>query len=578
LIGNPRQAPGGLSFDSDADGIPDTIELQMSEGKPGPNPGDLGDGINPLDSTDWSDATGDADGDGVPNAWEYHLDPKLPNMLPGDPPITNPKLDITGNGEPDPWQPHLHGVAFMYDPEVSPPAHITVNRNLPQVTSGWPRNYHTISSAIAALPNESSTNPSSYRIIRVSPGLYEENLSISTSLNVAILPNRPTLNFTVEGQTYPLFDPRGEIEIRGTHATNPVISITNSHVVLDGMIVSRRVGTAGPVISITQGTTPTERIYLTRLSNCLFRNNNTANSSVIDLHRSRLILSHCTFFMNASSNGSLGAAVSTLNLTNSSSFHNSVAQVRIHNSILWNPVNTNVPEYQVAGPLHFISSIVHQRRGADGTFPDSTPGILPAGTDPHLTPLGYLIGPAGGMDKTGAMGRATPNLHSLRDMHGEWRSNTHNEIDIGAHQWADDDMDGIPNFADTINPWDLEQDLTIEDQSERTADWIARSAANVDFDHDNDGISELQEYLWGTDVNNADTNFLSIHQAMRMFAPLGAGGTGSGSAGVTMNQILTSFYTKEQSDALYWRKTDTIRIPEAGDLSMGDYTAGPPLP
>ncbi len=570
IIGNPTQPSDGQSFDSDADGIPDFVELDYANGKPDSDPNEPADGQNPLQLNDWTDGSGDADGDGVPNAWEFHLsgeDAVFTHEIQPDPTNPNPPL------------------------KTRPITHCTVNTKVPVQTTTWPRNYHTITAAINGLPAPTSTHPTNYRIIRVSPGVYEENISINSPRSIAIIPDRKEItDWTEDGQTYPLYNPKGHFEIRGTHATNPVVTIADSHVVMDGFIIGRKPGTVGPVVSVSQANVPVERIYLTRFVNCLFRNNNTGSSAVIEQSRTRLILSHCTFFMNAADNQALGTVFNGGSL--SSSFLNSISQTRVHNCIFWNPVNTKIPEYQTAGGIQFISSLVHQRRDAEGNLPPEVPGILPSGIDPYLTPLGYLVGPTKTQEQdptdpevlltdfvnSGAMGLATPNVHVRRDMHGEWRTNEPGKIDLGAHQWADDDYDGIPNFADTLNLWDVAPDSNITDPKEQLEDRIARSAANITDDFDADGISEFQEYLYGTDMQNADTYFLSIHQAVRMFAPLGAGGAAAGSAGLTIQDVRDSFFTKTQSDNRFWRKTDVIRIPQAGDLSMGDYTAGPPLP
>jgi hypothetical protein len=164
------------------------------------------------------------------------------------------------------------------------------------------------------------------------------------------------------------------------------------------------------------------------------------------------------------------------------------------------------------------------------------------------------------------MGQGVGNLHVRRDMHGEWRMYP---PDTGAHQWWDDDNDSIPNFADRVMS-DIELGLNL----------------NATWDLDDDGISELEEYRFGTDMDNADTYFLSIHQAMRMFQPLAQAGSVFSAA--QFNQLTGWFYTKSESDARfldnakgdarYWLRGEIVRTPPAGDLLMGDYTNGPPPP
>ena len=511
IVGNPTLDLQNVAYDTDADGIPDVIEQGFAT-----------EGIDPLSSTDWADGTGDSDGDGVPNAWEYALS----------------------------------SAAAMRNSAVTHLPHRTVGAAAAAEYPGVP-NSATITHALSNLPAVGTANPTSFRIICVSPGIYEENLTLSSAFNVAILPLRKPEGVHA-GSGEPAYNPRAHFEIRSAHATNPTVTVSSSTLVLDGFILSRQNGSKGPVLSLTETANPGNRIYQTRLVNCLVRNGDSGASSLITQHRGTLVLSHCTFYMNTASSAAQ-AVVYTSGVLSGTTPLQATARLRVHNCIFWNPVNTAIPEFHSVGEAEFQGTLMHRRAASDLVN-------LPAGVDssvsPSLTPLGYLVGPNADGNSSGAMGQGVPNVHVRRDMHGEWRMYP---PDAGAHQWWDDDNDGIPNFADRVMS-DAELGLNL----------------NATWDLDDDGISELEEYRFGTDMDNADTYFLSIHQAMRMFQPLTQAGSAFSVA--QFNELNGWFYTKSESDtkyldnakgdARYWRRGEVIRTPAAGDLLMGAYTNG----
>jgi hypothetical protein len=483
IIGNPSLAFNSPEKDSDADGLPDNVEDAYSA-----HP------LNPLEIANWADGTGDADGDSVPNAWELAL---------------------------------LPPAAGMYNSSSTPTHHLTVNRNNPIS----PTNFHTISAAVAALPVATASIATQFRIIRVSPGLYNEDLSV-TSRHVAILPLRtpkPTSNL---GEPVYRQDPLDTWEIRGLHATNPVVTITNSTLVLDGFILSRSPGSQGPIVSVSETAMSASRFYVSRLANCLIANAATGPNAVVEQSRSRLILSHCTLFMNGPASGATSAAYGPTNTTIATT-----SRLIVHNSIFWNPVNTSIPEINPPGTASFLGTLFHYRENQVNKATQQPTALIP-GTifrNPMLTPAGYLIGPVvdenGAPPDTGAMRQGALGVHVQRDITGEWRGTVpedpNKNPDSGAHQWWDDDQDGIPNFADRL----------------------VDSAANIDDDLDLDTINELREYRYGTNIFNSDTYFLSVHQAVQMFMPI-------------------------EDRARFWRKGETIRLAPAGDISMGPFTQG----
>ena len=555
LVGNHTLGETSTEKDSDADGIPDHIENQTSLGTTT---------LNPFDFTDGS---GDMDGDGVPNAWEF-------NIL-GASAMTNPSQTPA---------PHFTvgsaSVSEFSTPESTPPVIFP--------------NTATISAAVNAANPTTQTTP--YRIIRVSPGIYTENIAyVATSIaqrNIAILPARgpKVKDLTMAGVTHKAFNPRNQrFEIRGSHATNPVISVTSGTLVLDGFVLSRSSATTGSMVSSNISGEPFAKMYVTRLVNCLIANNNTGSEPVIENHRSNFVLSHCTLFMNGAGSG---AAASAYGRPASASLAGT-SKIRFHNSILWNPVNVNIPEVESFGDIAHVNTIMNYRGfELQPGLPErpTPPGAIvttPMFTNPILTPKGYLVGktaatppvsnPLTGAyvqgQSQGAMELGKANLHVIRDIHGELRDS--DLPDVGCHHWDDDDLDGIPNFSDTLMMEDVVASMPGATQREfEDAAW-----ANAFLDLDFDGISELGEYRYATDIKNADTYFLSLHQAVRMFLPIDTSFySRAESDALFYSKAATDsiFLTKTEAQSVYRKRSDIIRVQPGGDIGMGPYSQGTP--
>lgn len=142
----------------------------------------------------------------------------------------------------------------MYDPGHIPNPHCTVRpTDLESPTNGaYPRNYHTISAALANLPPVDSSYPTTYRIIRAAPGVYNENISHTGSpLQVAILPERTGEGALHAATNYPVYDPTQRWELKGTSTTTPVVAVDNGSLVLDGFIISGAVGSSNrPIVRV----------------------------------------------------------------------------------------------------------------------------------------------------------------------------------------------------------------------------------------------------------------------------------------------------------------------------------------
>lgn len=539
-------------FDTDGDGMTDATEASF--------------GFDPLD---WADATGDTDGDGYPNAWEIAI-----GKSPLDP-IQVPTADMK-DGTTNPW-------IITVDPMSA----VTATSKT------------TISAALLALAGGATTNQR-YRVIQVKPGVYNENLTIPANYHVAIIPLRSpqtTYSFpsqansaiiaeTLNSQAYSPTD-RFEIVGPSTTTARPVI-ITTGNFILDSFRISRNNDSRDAIITVADdatvslGTAP--RLYSCRLVNCIVSNVDAGITALIEHTRSRLILSHCTFYMNSTD---LIAPAHTY-MTGVTDVLASTARLKFHNSIFWNPINvsSSKPEFQSISANGSFSGV------ACTTFDTGLSGAL--GSNPGVTPDGWISGTASSSWKNGArqigLPQGTPmsqkNVHAPRDIHGEfryqqvlqWVSGVPTMVighpddtrgsDVGADQWVDSDEDGIPDAFD------------------RQPGLIANAA----LDGDSDALTELMEYLGSTQIASADSPYLTVSQARSMFTLLGS--ASNVNAFYTRNEANTTFLTRQEALNQYLTKTEgdgryllrnpavlqTIRIAPGGNISMGQFGGTPPTP
>jgi hypothetical protein len=477
---------GAEFYDTDADGIADDADassgLWVNDGTYYPD-GPQGTALQVFNS--WADGTGDLDGDSIPNAWESNLGT---TML-----VENSILDF--------------GVAMVtVDPTYTGTDTATLTK--------------TISGAITKLGTGSATKPP-YRIIWVKPGIYRENLNFNGNHHVALIADRSGPN------------PKMECEIQGV-TNDPVISAAGS-LVMDGFVITRSAGSKGAAISISETHLPTTRLYLTRITNCIVRNMDNGSEPIVKQYRGRLVLSHCSFYMNSVDDSALAHSYTTGPLTTSGTaalqFVESTALMHAENCIFWNPINTLRPELDPGsvGKIRFSHSIVYGPGGPDGTD----------NINPGLTPKGYLASNGSAANLLGK-----PNDHVKYDIFGSERLYDVNYPDyyaIGAHYWVDSDADGIPDFADLVPD----------------------SVANAGRDLDQDGISEAEEYLAGTSVNSADYRYLTLESANRLFAKP------------------EEYLTRAEADSLYVPLGSTplriIRVAPGGNIGMMQ-TGSPPAP
>lgn len=440
--------------------------------------------------TDWTDGTADSDGDLIPNAWEGATDPSVTV----DPSAQTQTADVV-----------------------------------------W-----TISAALTKLNSTTAHPNNATRIIRVKPGVYRENIEKSQVCNIALLPLRTSSS--------------DHFEIQGVHATDPVISVTKSAFVIDGFHITRAPGTKGPALLYSEEVPPAStnqmnRWSIVRMVNCIVSNMDVGTESVVVHPRGRLVLSHCTFYMNWTSVGSLAQSYKT-GLVSGTAGLETTARMAAQNCIFWNPVTTLIPEIQSVGPNSFTTCIAYQSSAAGmPTIPAGCSYVVPG-----LTPKGYI-----GASTSLANDGGTANLGVIWDIHGEERLDPTSR---GADEWYDLDADGIPDFADLYKDSDT----------------------NSFDDGDADGLSDLVEYLSGTNLFGADSPYLTLPQAQALFVPQtgGAGAetyyTKSEANGIFQSKadMSTNFYNKTQSDARYLLRSDVLRIDPAGDISMGEFAVPAP--
>lgn len=534
-------------FDTDGDGMSDTAEQNTLD-------------FNP---NDWADATGDTDGDGFPNAWEIALstDPRSSSSKPAD-------------GQLDGTIPAV----FTVDPSVT--ATTTTKA--------------TISAALAYFTG-GATTLQKYRVIRVKPGIYHENLIIPANYHVAIIPYRTVREQFTDGVNADSgvaailnaksFNAKDHFEIAGVVAapTKAVITVTGT-LVLDSFHISRAAGSRASIITVaddaTASTAAAQRLYQCRMVNCVVANVDAGLDALIEQTRSRMVISHCAFYMNSTDTDAPAHSYTT-----GTDVLSSTARLQLHNSIFWNPINVSAskPEFQSIGEVSGSGSTV---------FDTSLNGVF--GLNPGLTPTGYISGATSSSYKAAItrinLSVSEPShkkdIHAPRDMHGEYRyrhiltgteaapgieiGHTDNNrlTDVGPDQWVDSDGDQIPDS------FDRQPGL----------------AANAALDGDSDLLNELMEYLGSTSNTSSDSPFLTVNQARSLFSPIGSSPAWnsfytkaeSDSRFMTSQQALTNFITRPEGDARYMPLNPTtlrtVRVAPGGNISMGEFDGTTPAP
>ncbi len=193
------------------------------------------------------------------------------------------------------------------------------------------------------------------------------------------------------------------------------------------------------------------------LNNCLAYNNRSAQSGSFlysgtsaGTSANNVVLNHCTVFNNFAATGS------DINTGNTFTMKNSVFQ----GTFTGTPTSVN----------NSCTSVDCSTYGS---------GNITA--DPLLTPVGWLTTGSPCIDAAGSDSELAVDLAGQARPQGA-------ASDMGCYEFLDSDGDGIPDvieLAAGMDPFD---------------------ASDANGDADNDGLSNLQEFLYGTDPGNADTD------------------------------------------------------------------------
>lgn len=447
--------------------------------------------------SEWPTVSYDSDADGIRDAVETAA-----GLDPGD--WRDGTGDSDGDLIPNAWEAFL-GTNLLGKnvlSEGSPLVNVTVDASY--TGTDTTTKTKTITAAIAKL-GSTTTVPAPFRIILVKPGLYNETINNTSTFQVAFIADRSGAN------------PRAECIIQGV-SNNPVISTTGS-AVFDGFVIARNSGTSGAAFAGSESATPANRVSTVRLVNCIVRNINLGGDAVVRQTGGRLVLAHDTFYMNSVDAGALAHSYSSGALSGTAPLE-STARLRVMNCIFWNPIRTTVPEFFSAGDHRIQSSIIYGPliSGADGTRQ----------INPGLTPKAYLMSNA----SPASIGGTVSKVHVLKDIHGEDR---YNPPGVGADDWNDSDQDQIPDFADTL----------------------PSSVDNAGADDDQDLLTELGEYQAGTSLQSADSQYLTLEQALRLFVSP------------------TEYLTRAEGDARYMPLNPVVprkvRVAPGGGIDMGEF-------
>lgn len=354
-----------------------------------------------LDPLDWADASGDLDGDGIPNVWEFSLG-------------TN-----------------------MADSSSFPAATATVS-------SG-----QSIQTAIDAIAGNSSNPP--WAIIKVQPGIYNENVSINSNKRIALI----------------AVNSSNIAEIRGVNSYATVTIYGDG--VIDGFRITHAEGISGTGVQVSQSQTS----HQARIVNCLVHGQNGNSGTGVTHSGGRLTLANSSLFGNSGSSQASGVLLS------------SGSRAIFLNSIIWNDGSPSPLEVGGSGISDVRKSVTR-----DG----SLPGSLTA--NPRLNPLGMLTR-GSPYRREGAVGAL-----SARDIHGEPRGNM---PDIGADQYVDSDDDGLPDWLELLGA----TTPTVDNDGDGLTNIVEYETSGTNptvADTDGDGLNDADEIAAGSNPFDTDTD------------------------------------------------------------------------
>ncbi len=452
---------GGL--DSDNDGVDDLDELTY--------------GLDPIDT---SDALSDLDGDGIPFVYELR------------------------NGM-DPAQPNAVVPNFIVDP---------VNGT----ARGESGVFQTINAAINAAPLVGSEeNP--YTIILVKPGVYDEGVRIPANRRIALIAESGSGETVIHKRT-----------------SGPSLDVIGESSYIRGFVFSKDGVFGGNVVHVRMLNT----LDVCKMTNCIIRASSVARNTLIDHDSGRLALDHVTVFHENVNN--------TEPLIELDGSITRQARLTLRNSIVWSTQTSG----EIIKLNDLQSLLTYNLIGvANSWVKDGEHGGL--ATDPLIDRLGYInspnspainaaIGSPSGSDIDGEDRIDTPDVGA-----DEWRG----ELDVdgdglsaleefqtggsihgvsfsgdGNIDSADSDRDGlsnseeisgvavingvsIPIIGGSSDPINFDSDGNLfDDFWEVQHGYNPRDASDpdADADEDNDGLSNFEEFLAGTNPRSIDSD------------------------------------------------------------------------
>ena len=351
---NIQISPNGLG---ETLNIPVILEIQDTDHDGMPDWWEIANGLNPNDP---SDAYADPDGDGYPSFYEF-----IHN--------TNPK---NASLKPTP--------EFIVDQSSGP--------------------YWSIQDAINAVTQD-------YQIIKVNPGAYSGNITISTH-KILLISASGAASTIISGYGYGC---GSVISVNNDSAVNGFTVTNGSADQWDGTP-----GSGGGIL--IQGGSP-------RFTNCVIRGNNASAGAAVYSSGNAPVFLNCTIANNTITTPTLGQAVVAAS-----------GKLTLVNSILWNP--SVQAELSGAG-LNISYSDV---RTAAGTIVSGSGNI---NADPMLTADGHLYASLAGSSP--CVGTANPSLSPKTDMDGELRDAM---PDMGADEFLDSNGNQLPDW------WEQKYSLT----------------------------------------------------------------------------------------------------------------------